>query len=258
MTIKNRIIFYSLLSGLFLISAACVQAQTDGENFRKVQQASPRVAAAQKKYTDSLKKYFDRKNLQYPSHDIYLRVFKNMNDLEIWARNDNKSEYRLVKTMHICASSGVLGPKRQKGDRQVPEGFYFINEFNTTSEYFLSLQVSYPNYSDSLLGNTTDLGGGVYFHGGCLTIGCMPMTNEGIMELYTLCLSAYMEGQEFIPVHIFPARLNRNGMSYLNREYGYDKAKQEFWAGLKASFDYFEKYHKLLPVMYTPDGKYTY
>jgi len=32
--------------------------------------------------------------------------------------------------------------------------------------------------------------------------------------------------------------------------------KQNFWAELKTGYDYFEKYHKLLPVMYSPDGKY--
>jgi murein L,D-transpeptidase YafK len=84
----------------------------------------------------------------------------------------------------------------------------------------------------------------------------MPMTDEGIQELYTLCLNAKVNGEENIPVHIYPTRLTDKGMAYLAREYAGYNEKQEFWNTLRASYDYFEKHHKLLPVMYGPDGKY--
>ena len=82
------------------------------------------------------------------------------------------------------------------------------------------------------------------------------MTDDGIKELYTVCLNAKLNGQEYIPVHIFPTRMNKNGMNYLKNTFPKDMAKQQFWADLKTGYDYFEKYHKLLPVMYSPDGKY--
>jgi murein L,D-transpeptidase YafK len=151
--------------------------------------------------------------------------------------------------------SGILGPKRAEGDRQVPEGYYFIDEFNPKSDYYLSLLLNYPNYSDQLTGRGR-LGGDIYIHGGCVTIGCMPMTDPGIEELYTLCLNARCNGQENIPVHIFPTRLTKNGMAYLMRQFPNDKIRQQFWGDLKAGYDYFEKTHKLLPVMYSPDGRY--
>ena len=50
----------------------------------------------------------------------------------------------------ICAGSGDLGPKRERGDGQVPEGLYEIDRFNPTSRYHLSLRVNYPNLSDRL------------------------------------------------------------------------------------------------------------
>ena len=84
----------------------------------------------------------------------------------------------------------------------------------------------------------------------------MPMTDPGIQEIYTVCLNAKLNGQEYIPVHIFPTRLTKNGMSYLAREYPNDAARLQFWETLKTGYDYFEKYHKLLPVMYSPEGKY--
>jgi len=176
--------------------------------------------------------------------------------MELWARNDDTTQYRLIKTYHICALSGILGPKRWEGDRQVPEGFYFIDEFNPKSDYYLSLLINYPNYSDSMLGGNTKLGGNIYIHGGCVTIGCMPMTNEIIQELYVVCLNARLNGENNIPVHIYPTRFTKPGMNFLNREYGRDTEKQKFWVALKESYDYFEKYHKILPVMYTEDGKY--
>ena len=231
-------------------------AQSDLQNFRDFQYSCSRVADAMKKFNDSLARDFKKKNIAYPPKDIYLRAFKAQNELELWARNNENSEYKMIKLYHICALSGILGPKRAEGDHQVPEGYYFIDDFNPKSDYYLSMLLNYPNYSDNLLGAKTKKGGDIYIHGGCVTVGCMPMTDDGIQELYTLCLNAKVNGEENIPVHIFPTRFTKVGMAYLSREYASEPDKQEFWMTLKTGYDYFEKYHKLLPVMYTPDGKY--
>ena len=230
-------------------------AQNDSINFRNAQFTSGRVAESWKKFNDTLGKEFKKKNIAYPPKDIYLRAFKSQNEMELWARNNESSEYKLIKTYHICAISGSLGPKRMQGDRQVPEGYYFIEEFNNKSDYYLSLLLNYPNYSDQLSGSPKT-GGDIYIHGGCVTVGCLPMTDPGIQELYTACLNARLNGQQYIPVHIFPTRLTKNGISYLNKEYANDPGRQQFWTTLKTGYEYFEKNHKLLPVMYTPDGKY--
>jgi murein L,D-transpeptidase YafK len=245
-----------LLASLCLIACGGrLRAQNDVQSFKNSQLSCIRVSDAWAKYNDTLGKEFRKKNLDYPPKDIYIRAFKSQNELELWARNNETSEYKLVKSMHICAISGILGPKRAEGDRQVPEGFYFINEFNPKSDYHLSMELSYPNYVDQHTGNTK-LGGDIYIHGGCVTVGCMPMTNEGIQELYVVCLNARLSGQENIPVHVFPTRLNKAGMNYLNRQFGYDKQKLQFWNDLKGHYEYFEKTHKILPVMYSPDGRY--
>jgi murein L,D-transpeptidase YafK len=229
--------------------------ENENNDFKNYQLSCYRVSEACKKYNDTLSKEFRKRNLVYPPKDIYLRAFKSQNEMELWARNNESSEYKLIKTYHICAISGALGPKRSQGDRQVPEGFYFIEEFNPKSDYYLAMLLNYPNYSDKLKGKG-NLGGDIYIHGGCVTIGCMPMTDDGIKEIYTICLNAKMNGQEYIPVHIFPTRLTKNGMNYLKSEFPHDAERQQFWADLKAGYDYFEKYHKLLPVMYSTDGRY--
>ncbi len=61
-----------------------------------------------------------------------------------------KNLLSLFKTYKVCALAGTLGPKRMEGDYQVPEGFYYINEFNPQSNYYLSLGINYPNESDKV------------------------------------------------------------------------------------------------------------
>jgi len=248
----------SLSFVLLLIIRITCSAQDELQRFKSAQLSCSRVSMAYTKCEDSLKKYFAKKNLAYPPKDIFIRVFKAQNELELWARNDENTEYKYVKAYPICALSGILGPKRWEGDRQVPEGFYFIEQFNPKSEYYLSLLLNYPNYSDSILGDKIKPGGNIYIHGGCVTVGCMPMTNEIIQELYLVCLQAKLNGNNNIPVHIFPTRFSKVSMNYLAREYGKDIEKQKFWATLKEYYDYFERNRKLMPLCYTLDGKYAF
>jgi len=231
-------------------------AQDDVQTFRNFQFSFNRVSNAWISYNDTLAKLFKAKGLKYPSKDIYIRTFKASNEMELWARDNDTMEYSLVKDYRICALSGILGPKRYEGDRQVPEGLYFIDDFNPKSDFYLSMLINYPNYSDMVLGDKQRPGGDIYIHGGCVTVGCMPLTDPVIQEIYVLCLNAKLNGENYIPVHIFPTRFNRVGLNFLGKNYKDDLVKQKFWVNLKSSYDYFEKHHKLLPVMYTADGRY--
>jgi len=248
------------VAGLFFFSSHSLFAQGDfsSANFQSYQLSAPRVAKAYADYSGKLKADFQAKHLVYPPQEIMLRAFKAHNEMEVWVRDRNADTFTLFKKYRICALSGVLGPKRWEGDRQVPEGYYFISDFNPKSDFYLSLMLSYPNYSDLVLGNKSNPGGDIYIHGGCVTIGCMPMTDAGIEEIYTLCLAARLNGQTNIPVQVFPVRFNKTGLDFLGREYADDTTLQRFWINLKAGYDYFEKNHKILPVMYNQQGKYVY
>lgn len=246
------------LTCCFLCSFTILKAQTDVTNLRNTQLSFSRVAQAYAKYNDSLKKLFTSRVLSYPPKDIYIRTFKSQNEMELWARENPNDPYKLIKLYHVCALSGILGPKRCEGDRQVPEGSYFIEDFNPQSDFFLSMLINYPNYSDLMLGDKKKPGGDIYIHGGCVTVGCMPMTDEVIQELYVVCLNAKLNGQNYIPISIYPTRFNKKGLDFLGREYGKEEMKQKFWVNLKAGYDYFEMTKKRLPVMYTPDGKYAF
>lgn len=252
--------FFKIIACIVVLtgSAVSAQAQDDATTFRNFQFSFNRVSQAWARYNDTLQKSFEAKKIPYPTRNVYLRFFKAHNEAELWARANDTGQYKLIKTYRMCALSGTLGPKRWEGDRQVPEGFYFIDDFNPKSDFHLSLLLNYPNYADLVQGNKIKPGGDIYIHGGCVTVGCLPMTDPVIMELYTLCLNAKLAGQAYIPVHIYPLRFDKKGLDFLGREYGSDTTKQRFWVNLKSEYDYFEKNKKLMPVMYTPDGRYVF
>ena len=251
-----------VLWGVACAAALCVtdmkevKAQTSDAAFKQFQLSFNRVNQAYGKYFDYFKKTFESAGVPFPPKEIYLRSFKLSNELEVWVRPEKSDTFMMFKKYKVCALSGDAGPKRKEGDKQVPEGYYFIDEFNPKSDFYLSLQVSYPNYSDLMLGDKAKPGGDIYIHGGCITVGCLPMTNEGIEEIYTLCLLARANGQTYIPIHIFPTRFNRDGLNYLGKAFMSDTLKQKFWVDLKKGYDYFEKKHLVPPVMYTPEGRY--
>lgn len=253
---RFQLFFMGSLALLLAFSPA--RAQDESTTFRNFQFSFTRVTNAWAKNIDTIAQLFTAKGINYPTANLYLREFKSQNELELWARNDDTSAYTLIKTYKVCALSGALGPKRMEGDRQVPEGFYFIDDYNPKSDFHLSMLINYPNYSDRIMGNKTKPGGDIYIHGSCVTVGCIPLTDPIIQELYVVCLSSRLAGQTYIPIHIFPTRFDKAGLNFLGREYKDDDEKQRFWVNLKAGYDYFEKNRKLQPVVYTIDGRYIF
>src|SRR5689334_8034336 len=117
-------------------------AQGDAASFINFQKTLSRPNEALKRKEDTLQKQFKAKGLEWPAKNIYIRSFKYDSQLEVWVRNSAKEPYKLFKTYRVCALAGTLGPKRLQGDYQVPEGFYYINEFNPNSNYYLSLGIN--------------------------------------------------------------------------------------------------------------------
>lgn len=191
-----------------------------------------RVEAA-RTHESSLRALFAARGVSYPPEELYLRVFKHERELEVWA-GLRGAPLRHIKTFPICAASGQLGPKRARGDLQVPEGFYVIDRFNPASSFHVSLRVSYPNASDRRLG-ARDPGGDIYIHGGCASIGCLAIEDGPIEELYLLALAARRRP---IPVHIFPRKMDDEGWQALAREG--DEARRRFWRQLQPGFLLFE------------------
>ena len=104
----------------------------------------------------------------WPPRGVYIRGFKSEAQVELWAAPPasagSDARWLLVRSFPICASSGELGPKRQLGDYQVPEGFYHVSLFNPVSSYHLSLGVSYPNAADRFHSGRRNPGNAIMIH----------------------------------------------------------------------------------------------
>lgn len=250
---------------LSIIAAAAATAQNSAggtsvsafSSFLDFQKTLPRPAEALTKNENALKKQFEEKKLAWPANYVYIRSFKYDSQLEVWVKNDRKEQYKLFKTYKVCALAGTLGPKRMEGDYQVPEGFYYINEFNPRSSYHLSLGLNYPNISDRILSDANRPGGEIYIHGSCVTVGCIPLTDPMIEELYIITAHAKSQGQDFIPVHIFPIRFNvKRSAEYLGKLTKDDAELKDFSSHLEDAFNFFEKNKQVPVVMVSDKGEY--
>ncbi len=255
---------YLLFSAIFCLTAPILGAQPQmskggGNSFSFIdyQKTFPRPSEALQRKEDTLQKQFEAKKLKWPAKYIYIRSFKYDSQLEVWVKNDVKEQFKLFKTYKVCALAGTLGPKRMEGDYQVPEGFYYINEFNPRSNYYLSLGINYPNASDRILSDSLRPGSAIFIHGSCVTVGCIPIRDEQIDELYVIAAHAKDQGQDFIPVHIFPIRFNvEKSLKYLDNLTKNDPALKKFAGKMEDAFDYFDKYKQLPVVLIGEKGEY--
>ncbi|MBY0558268.1 MAG: murein L,D-transpeptidase [Hyphomicrobium sp.] len=175
-----------------------------------------------------------KKGMQ-PGSPVFVRVFKEESELEVWKQRDDGRFYHF-RTYPICNWSGEIGPKQSTGDRQAPEGFYTITPvlMNPNSKFYLSFNLGYPNAFDRSWGRTGD---SVMVHGNCRSAGCYAMTDALMEEIYGLTRESLKAGQPSFQLHAYPFRMTEARMARekSNKWYG-------FWKTMKQGYDYFEKY----------------
>ncbi|MCS6821194.1 MAG: hypothetical protein NZ551_04915 [Microscillaceae bacterium] len=238
--------------------------ENDTENkitsFETEQLKFSRVRTAYKEKEDTVKKILTEKGIINDSiaeFDMYLRVIKAEKIIELWAKNRKAKKYQFIKTYDFCATSGELGPKLKAGDKQIPEGFYFIDRFNPKSNYYLSLGLNYPNKVDKILGDTlTGLGSDIFIHGSCVTVGSIPITDDKIKELYVFAVKARSGGQRKIAVSIFPDRLTEANFEVMKKQYAQKSKIIKFWETLQKGYQYFEKCRELPTIVMSNKGTY--
>jgi len=207
------------------------------------------------KVEDSLRRQFESKKLTWPPDEVYIRSFKFDRQLEVWVKE--KEAFKLFKTYRVCMQSGSLGPKRMEGDYQMPEGFYYINEFKPNSNFHLALGLNYPNASDKLLSDAHRPGNDIYIHGGCVSTGCIAISDLPIEELYLITSYAREQGQDFIPVHVFPVKYSvKRSFEYLAQATKENQQLQKFAITLKAAYDFFEDKKQLPLILVNKSGEY--
>lgn len=226
------------------------------DSFKNEQLRYSRVRQAYADKENSMQNLLSEVAINRNQLEIYLRAFKHEKELELWGKNKSTGTFKLIKKYSICESSGTIGPKRKQGDYQVPEGYYHINIFNPFSTFYLSLGVNYPNKSDKILGVKNKLGGDIYIHGSCVTIGCLPITDDQIKELYIFCVEARNNGQQKIPITFFPARLSNEMFDLLKKEFGEEIDKINLWTDLKKGYDFFNTHKKLPAIQFLPNGRH--
>ena len=242
----------SLLLFIFL-SATCYSQQ----GFKESQQSYSRVQGAYEKKGEQIQEMLTAHNLNVATLELYLLAFKQEKLLEVWARNKGDERFSLLTSYEICKTSGIPGPKRMQGDLQIPEGFYHISAWNPWSNFHLSMCINYPNPSDRILGVKGKLGGDICIHGSCVTIGCLPLTDEPIKELYILCVETRNNGQSRIPLTIYPARLSQEKYSQLMDEYSADADRLDLWKDLFTAYQLFISTKQLPEITFLADGRHS-
>lgn len=202
------------------ISLASVSASQAQQGFRQTQQSYPRVRAAYHEKGDSMKAHLSAIQLEPGEIELYVRAFKLEKALEIWTR-------------------------KKGGDA-----------FNPWSSFHLSMCIDYPNPSDRILGKQGNLGGNICIHGSCVTIGCIPLTDDVIKEVCLLCVEARNNGQVNIPVTIYPAKMNGLNYSILYALHMNDPDKLNLWTDLKTAYELFQSNHRLPEITFLPDGRH--
>jgi murein L,D-transpeptidase YafK len=247
---KNKVIKSVLLVTALVLVSFKFQP-SDG--FKQSQIKYKRVKTAYDNKWTSLQQLLKDKGIATDNFELHLRGFKQENLLEIWARSKGVAKYTLIKTIPICATSGELGPKRKEGDGQVPEGFYEVSWFNPMSDYHLGLKINYPNASDKKKAKGRP-GGDIMIHGSCVTIGCIPLQNEPIEELYVLCVESKNTGHQ-IGVSIYPFKMTDQNFEKSSLQA--DKEKLDFWKELRPVYKYFEESRNMPKIAVNNKGDYT-
>lgn len=107
-----------------------------------------------------------------------------------------------LRTFKVALGLRPEGHKQSEGDFRTPEGNYHLTRRNPNSEYFLSIQVDYPNSQDLARARSQGLrpGGAIMIHGQPntpkktrdyysnvdWTEGCIAVANSDMVEIWLM------------------------------------------------------------------------
>ena len=120
---------------------------------------------------------------------------------------------RLLGAYRVALGLNPIGQKEREHDFRTPEGRYSLARRNTRSEYFLAIQVSYPNEEDEQRAHKKGWapGGAIMIHGwpnapkhspeyyasNDWTDGCIALSNSDMVEVW-------LRTQDNTPIEIRP------------------------------------------------------
>jgi murein L,D-transpeptidase YafK len=116
-------------------------------------------------------------------------------------RMDLMNGSEVLRSFRISLGLVPKGHKEYQGDFRTPEGRYYLTRRNARSDFFLSIQVSYPNDRDIKHAKAKgwDPGGSIMIHGLPNTLkrepayytrdwtdGCIAVSNSDMIEIWLL------------------------------------------------------------------------
>jgi murein L,D-transpeptidase YafK len=209
--------------------------------------------------------HFIRKNtLDYGNLDLLFVVYKSELEFQVWAKNkNNDSAYTFISSYPITDSNVARpGPKSRYGDSLTPEGIYSVYFYPAFrwSDFHLAFRVSYPNRLDHARRSYWNVqgkpGGGINIHGYCISIGCIPLGNPVIDEVYLLTRTNQRNGSD-TRIMIFPFKFDSQTTKnrYYN-EFRNNNRITEFWDSLEDCHAYFKTTNKIPEFMHDQNTGY--
>src|SRR5580693_6261527 len=141
--------------------------------------------------------------------DLADRVVVHKSEHKLYLYNGE----HLMGVYRVALGLSPVGQKERERDFRTPEGHYYLARRNTRSEYFLAIQVTYPNKEDELRAHKKGWapGGSIMIHGfpnsphhpsayyesNDWTDGCIALSNSDMVEVW-------MRTQDNIPIDIYP------------------------------------------------------
>lgn len=123
-------------------------------------------------------------------------VHKAARRMELWRDSVVIASYK------VSLGPNPVGPKQREGDLRTPEGSYRLTRRNARSDFFLSVQVSYPDAADIAVArrNGWSPGGLIMVHGlpnvprqrpeyyrdRDWTDGCIALSNDDMLDFWLL------------------------------------------------------------------------
>lgn len=141
--------------------------------------------------------------------DVADRVLVRKSERRLYLLSGND----VLRSYRIALGLNPVGHKERAGDFRTPEGRYVLGRRNPRSDFFLSIQIDYPNRRDleRARRNGWDAGGAIMIHGmpnrlrrepeyyasRDWTDGCIAVTNGDMVEIWMLT-------PENVPIEIQP------------------------------------------------------
>ncbi len=127
----------------------------------------------------------------YKGPDVtQIQVYKSKREMFL-LHND-----QVLKSYRISLGFDPVGTKEVYGDGKTPEGLYYIDRRNPSSDFYLALGISYPNKHDVQVARAMgkDPGGDIFIHGqdgwktntSDWTAGCIAISNRQMRDVYAM------------------------------------------------------------------------